>query len=736
MNASDRCLRGVKVVDLGFGMATALVARFLCDEGAEVIRVETIGEDPFYSVYPAYALWRRGAVIDRDSATSPDRLQSLLDDADICIIGGEDFPGLTRKYDAASLQTHHARLIILNIEGYPIGSPHAGRPATDLLVQARSGLTFEHYTDRPILMSFEPCSYGAALHGLAGVMAALVQRESTGRGQRVNTSLYEGALSWPLVLWFQTSIQTPASTFVLPKNPYPLIFQCEDGVWIQIVIGSAGSKGRLYQILQINDPTVGINDSGMVSATTDTKNFFGDVELLSDHIKNLRSDDLLKQIWAAGLAAELVLEPGGCWNDRQVLHNAIIVNGAHGDRYVGRPLQINSSAAPREVVVRGASLPLTGIKVVDFGTFISGPYSATLLADLGAEVTKVEPLSGDPTRALFRAFAAVNRGKEAITIDMKTPEGVKIAQDLCLAADVVTSNFRPGVSSRLGIDAATLHQRKPELIVLEISSYGSTGPRADGAGFDMCFQALCGHGWRGGGIGNAPLWNRTTMTDFTAAMLGGIAVLMALFRRRREGSGADIGINLLNAGLYLLSDLIMHADGSFDGLAQLNHAQTAYHPAEGLYEAADGWLAVAARDEGAARRLVEALDLGGSITMPRDKWSADTHGFLATAIRGRSVAELQVQLEQAGVWVERCCTDGERASLQDPRLESLGIVYTTQHPKFGEVRQIGPLVRLSGAGAVAQRPAPRLGEHTDAILAGLALSAADIKDLHDRAVVR
>src|SRR5258706_435290 len=120
-------------------------------------------------------------------------------------------------------------------------------------------------------MSFEPSNYGAALHGLAGLFAALLQRESSGRGQVVATSLFEGALTWPMLLWCEAEKPTPVSNFVMPKDPWPLIFKCADGVWVQVVLGSAGSKGRLYRILKVDDPTVDINDSGMPKPTADAE---------------------------------------------------------------------------------------------------------------------------------------------------------------------------------------------------------------------------------------------------------------------------------------------------------------------------------------------------------------------------------------------------------------------------------------------------------------------------------
>jgi crotonobetainyl-CoA:carnitine CoA-transferase CaiB-like acyl-CoA transferase len=733
---SDSGLRGLKVVDLGVGMAAALVAKFLREGGADITRLEPSEGDPFYAVYPAYEVWRRGSTVLRNLDRPQESLETLLASADVCLLGGEDYPGMARRRDAAALHSRHPRLVVLDIEGYPANSRHSRRPATDVLVQARSGLSFEHYSRRPLLMGFEPSNYGAALHGLSGLFAALLHRESSGRGQVVAASLFEGALSWLMLLWCEAENPTPASSFVMPKDPWPLIFKCADGVWVQVVLGSTGSKGRLYRILKIDDPTVDINDSGMPKPTADGKNFFGDIDVLAAHVAKCQSAELLAAIWAAGLPAEPVLAPGACWDDPQVEHNGIIVREPDGVRHVGHPVYGRASPAPRREAPRDAPAPLSGVKVVDFGTYVAGPYSSALLSDLGADVIKVESMSGDPNRGIFRAFTSVNRGKRAISIDLKLPEGVQIAQKLCVGADVVTNNFRPGVSARLGIDAKTLHALKPDLIVLESAAYGSSGPRAEGAGFDMCFQAWCGHDWRAGGVGNPPLWNRTSMVDFAAGLIGEVGVLQRLYQRARSGAGAEVGAGLLNAGLFLISELIQRSDGQFVGAAPLNHEQTGYHPAEQLYEAADGWLAIAARDGAMARRLLEVLNLGQRVTAPRAKWDADAGRLIAEGIRKRRLEELVPALEAADVWVEVCRDNGERDNLGDPELHRLGTVYCTQHPQFGEVRQLGPLVRLAALAPARRRHAPLSGEHTDEVLAELGFSAVEIKGLRERKIVR
>lgn len=736
MTKSVSGLGGLSVVNLGLGMAPALVAKFLREAGASVTRVTPAAGDPFETVYPAYEIWHRGSQLNKEAAGSQAKLDELLANADVCIIGGEDFPGVTRRKDAAALQARFPRLVVLDLEGYPAGTRYADRPACDILVQASSGLAFEHYSKRPLLMAFEPANYGAALNALCGVFGALTQRESTGKGQVVSVSLLEGALSWILLLWCNATKATPASNFVMPKDPWPLIFKCQDGIYVQVVLGSTGSKYLLYKVLGIDDPTVQPNDSGMPQPGGDPRNFFGDVDLLAKHVQRRQSAELLAAIAAVGLPAEPVLPPGGCWDDPQVVHNGIIARQPDGVRHVGHPIESRSSPAARKPAAAGAKMPLAGLKVVDFGAFVAGPYSSAVMADLGADVIKLEATVGDPNRSIFRSYTSVNRGKRVIAVDLKTPEGLKIAKQLCVAADVVTNNFRPGVSARLGIDAKTLHALKPELIVLESAAYGTTGPRAQGAGFDMCFQALCGHDYRAGGVGNTPLWNRTSMVDFAAGLIGAVAALQHVYQRARSGAGAEIGAGLLNAGLYLMSELVQKADGTFAGAPMLNHAQTGFHPAEQFYEAADGWIAIAARDDAMAARLLAALQLTGKVTAPRKDWNDDTAAAIAAAIRPWKLADLAAALQRADVWAEVCCTNGERAFLGDADFVRLGTVYRAEHPQFGSVSQIGPLMRLSDAARPVSRHAPVAGEHTDEVLAELGYNAAEIASLRERKIAK
>ncbi|HKZ72996.1 MAG TPA: CoA transferase [Steroidobacteraceae bacterium] len=381
--------------------------------------------------------------------------------------------------------------------------------------------------------------------------------------------------------------------------------------------------------------------------------------------------------------------------------------------------------------------PLAGITVVDFGMYVAGPYVSVILGDLGARVVKVEPLGGEPGRVYFRGLAACNRGKRAISIDMKSAAGAEIVRRICEQADVVHHNFKPGVSARLGVDASTLRRSRPGMIVLETPGYGASGPRAELPGFDMIFQAYCGHEYHAAGEGNPPLWYRFAIIDFAAGMLGAMAVLGALYRRRRTGEGAALSVSLFDTGIYLLSELLKHGDGSVAGVGRMNPAQTGFHPAESLYQTKDGWIAIAARDDAMAAALARVLGCEAAARRARARWGEPERSAIATRLREFSTADSQRLLRDAGVWMQPCRTDAARQLLSSAALRAVGTSLAGTHPKYGGTLQIGPCVSLS---ATSLDPSdrdhiPALGEHTRDLLPELGYAPADIDALYARKVV-
>ena len=614
MEGSDQGLHGLAVVDLGLGMAAALVAKFLREAGADITRVEPVQGDPFYEVYPAYSVWRQGLRIEREASPAGGRIDELLGRADICIVGGEDYPGVERRHSAAALQSRYPRLVDPRHRGLSVGNGARWPSGHRCTRPGAFRVVLRALQQAPVAHELRAVELWRGAARLVRTLCRLVAARVHGEGARSCRPRSTRARSpGRMLLWCEMDKPTPATQFVMPKDPWPLIFRCADGVYVQVVLGSTGSKGRLYQILRIDDPTVDINDSGMPKPTADAKNFFGDIDVLARHVETWQSRALLEAIWAAGLPAEPVLPPGGCWDDPQVKHNGIIVRDC-GRHAIDRSSAVSAtlSGAAHVRCRRDARTPLAGVKVIDFGAFVAGPYTSTVLADFGADVIKVEPLTGDPNRSIFRSWTSSNRGKRCLTIDLEDARGLKIAQQLCVAADVVTSNFRPGVSARLGIDAKTLHGLKPEPDRARkrgVRHHRSARRRRrlrhvlPGALRSRLARRAASAIRR---CGTARRWSTSPR-----ARLAPSACCSTCISAHAPAQGAELGAGLLNAGLFLLSELVQRADGQFEGAPPLNTRQTGYHPAEQLYEATDGWLAIAARDDAMAQRLLDVLGLDG-----------------------------------------------------------------------------------------------------------------------------
>ena len=383
------------------------------------------------------------------------------------------------------------------------------------------------------------------------------------------------------------------------------------------------------------------------------------------------------------------------------------------------------------------SLPLSGIRVVDLGIFVAGPFASIPLIDFGAEAVKIEPLGGDPNRGIWRAFACVNRGKRSICLDLKKPEAVAIALDICARADIVQHNYRPGVLERIGLGFEKIKRVNPDVILLELSAYGSTGPMSDQPGFDMAMQALCGHEALCGGEGNAPAWLLWAPVDFTGGYLGAIASLSALFARTRRGGGGQARTSLLSSGVYLLSELVRKADGQFEGAEQINSAQTGSHPARSLYQTKDDWIALVALSKSQSDALASALNLEALSEHPPAEWSQSEAELIAGRLSSMSTSEALQTLHDAGVWAEVCRRNFETTLFENEAWQGLGITEEYPHPEFDSVQQIGKLVRFANG---AKPPAtagmvPTPGQHTRELLSELGKSDSDIDALYERGVV-
>ncbi|MDH6214179.1 CaiB/BaiF CoA transferase family protein [Streptomyces pseudovenezuelae] len=392
---------------------------------------------------------------------------------------------------------------------------------------------------------------------------------------------------------------------------------------------------------------------------------------------------------------------------------------------------------------------LTGIRVLDLSRILSGPLATMVLADLGADVIKVEDTKGgDDTRHWgppFQGteasyFLAANRNKRGVSVDLKTAQGREFVLRLADRADVLVENFRPGSADRLGLGYPELSLRNPGLVYASISGYGQTGPWASRPGYDAIAQAQSGMMSITGEAGGPPMRPGIATADIGAGMWATIGILTALYARRSSGRGQHIDISLLDGQLAWLTYV---AGGYFTtGVAPGPHGTA--HPTIVPYEAlaaADGHVMIAAGNDRLWRRLTETVGLPDLAHDPRFATNPDRvrHRtelipLLESALARRDCAQWAEALNSAGVPCAPISTVEE--ALTSEQAVARAMVQELHHPTAGQLRTVASPLKLSGTPASIRTAPPLLGQHTDEVLAESGYSAAEIAELHTAGAVR
>ncbi len=393
---------------------------------------------------------------------------------------------------------------------------------------------------------------------------------------------------------------------------------------------------------------------------------------------------------------------------------------------------------------------LSGIRVLELGQLIAGPFAAKTLADFGAEIIKVEsPKDGDPLRKWRMLhegtsvwWQAQSRNKQSICIDLRVKEGQEIVKRLAKEADVLIENFRPGTMEKWGMGWEELHALNPKLIMLRISGYGQDGPRRDEPGFAAIGEAVAGLRYLTGHPGDVPARAGLSLGDTIAGLHGALGILLALYQRdARGGQGQMIDVALYEAVFNLTESLLPEyhvfgairqpAGGALPGIAPSN----AYPCKDGQY------VLIAANGDSLFKRLMELIqrnDLGNDPDLARNDGRAKRANELDAAIgvwtKERTLDEVLAALQTIAVPAGRIYTAKDIA--EDPHYRARGVIETVESADGLKVEMPGIIPKLSDNPGQVRYRAPTLGEHTDSVLKSLGFSAEQIKTLKEAGVLQ
>ncbi len=783
-------LAGLRVVELGEGTAVAFCGRLLADAGADVLKVEPPGGDearrhgPFVGGAPhperslpflALNAGKRSLVLDAARPDDRDRLFALLRHADVLIDGSERRAGSRWDLSPEVLHRLNPGLIAVAVSPFGWEGPYRDYRAEELTLYALGGLMYHigAYDREPLKHGPAQAACLAGLNAAVGVVLALLARDHDGLGQEVDVSaqasvaLLLGALELPQYAYTGGVARRDERDGPGLNNIQP----CADGYVVPIAFGAAWEMMAHF----LDEPA--LLEPRFATAAGRQRHMRELVAIIRRAIANKGRFDLFHGAQALGLTWGLVQGPAdlvhcpqlaarGFW--AEVAHPAVGVMRLPGPPYRASrtPAHVRGPApllnqhgdvlsAWRGVAPAAASpsathwpasgprLPLTGVRVIDASRVWAMPLATRLLADMGAEVVKVEVptyldtrqaepfLHNDPRERFWERsgiFNSLNRGKQSVTLNLATDEGKRLFRALVATADVLVENNRPGVLARHGLGYEALRAVRPDLIMLSNSGYGQTGPwRAYGA-IALSLEPTTGLAHYTGYPGGPPVrWS--WFTDFPACLAAVFAICGALYHRNRTGEGQHIDLAMYEVGVSLLGEelldyLLNGADRPRLGNRHPRHAPHGCYPCAGD----DAWVTIAVTGDEEWRALCAVMERPELADDPRfatataRKAHEDELDYLIAAWTGsRDRYEVMHRLQAAGVAAGAVRTT--RDLFADPQLLARGFFEWVDHhdrdPALGVRPYVGRPWRLSRTPGGIRRRAPGLGEHNRAVLVGL-----------------
>lgn len=394
-------------------------------------------------------------------------------------------------------------------------------------------------------------------------------------------------------------------------------------------------------------------------------------------------------------------------------------------------------------------LPLQDIKVLDVSQIMAGPYCTMVLADMGAEVIKVEKLNGgDDSRQMgpyvngeSTCFSQINRNKKSISLNLKDERARKIFYRLAADADVIVENYRPGVTKSLAIDYDTIKAINPGIVYCSISGYGQTGPYSHKGGFDLVAQGMTGLMSMTGEQGRRPLKTGMAVYDIGAGLTAIYSILAACIHKMKTGAGQYIDIAITECGLpwFTWEAAAYFSEGTVPGPTGWRHRVSAPYQA---VKASDGYLMLGCANQRTWERFCQDV-------LKRDELMVDPR-FITNQARGQHVEELEALLEElmagqsVNEWLTRCDSAGVPAgpindfaqAMQDEHYVARGMVQEMDHPVIGKMKTIGFPSKFSETPSQIRSAAPLFAQHTDEVLESLGISGEELDDLRAEGCIK
>lgn len=735
---------GLAVVEVASGIAGRLVGVLLAELGAAVVAVE----DPRVPADDGRetAYYRRGKRVERlDLAAEAghERMVDLARSADVMIVDGtaDETTALGLNYE--SLSAASPGLTYLALPPFGERGPLADSPGGEGPLAAYGGVMAEQASEdgTPTLVQTPVVGTSTGLIAFGALVAALVHgRRVGGKGQQVVVPQVAGALAVQAHSFVRADGGGSAGPDAWwrrhPLGPHPAFsFHHGSDGWFALAV----LHPRFFQRLCVavghpewfDDPR--FEGTPLVDKAPEVDDWL--FAELAHAFRARPRDEWLEILGRADIPSGPVLSRAECIADEQVA--AAGLRAEVDDVALGATVQyglpIRFSRTPGRVAEGGraatrgdaggepaggtpatAGGPLAGIRVVDLGNYIAGTYGGSLLADMGADVIKVESLEGDPFRHSGADFLAYNRGKRSLAIDLKTAAGREALLRLAAEADVFIENMRPGVADRLGAGYDHLAALNPRLVYVSVSAFGSTGPRSGQPGFDLLLQAFSGAPLAQAGPEGHPVYHTAAFADYGAALLAMCGAVAGLYEREASGRGQHAETSLLAGAMLMQAGEYTQVAGGGPAAAE------SVAPLAGrLVRASDGWI------------YIDKPSAAGDRDVPDLENDAVGAGRIAGS---RSTVDWLRLLAAAGV--RAVPVHSPRELLFDRHLRANGLVDERDDRNWGHVVQGGLLARFSGTPTSVRRLSPLLGEHTTEILESAGYGAAEVENLLASGVVR